>query len=240
MIHLLVMLMLLAGVLAACSSSEEGGGVAQAPVTDIGQAGGNPGTSSNSKNGDPEVGSGRVTVVSPSIIGSENQGEASGGAPAGAPNDENSAAPAAPVVWQAYTDSKNAFTLQYPSAYVILPPKAEKTFPSVDREIYFQDKGIATSDVAEFAPPAFGVRVFTNPDNLNAAQWLVKNEFMSADSAKALKNIVIDSVAGVSNCTMQDIAPNCFRYFAFKGQIYELSPNGEYSLPMLESFKFIK
>lgn len=220
---LLVILVVFSALLAACSLA--GNDVAQAPS---GLAG-----------SDPEIGAGREEVGSPSIDDSL-EGEVGGGGPVNASGGDATQSTLAPVDWLTYTDPQNAFTLQYPAAYVVAPPAGRKSHPSLDREVYFQEKSTGTSGAAEFDPPAFGVRVFPNPASLSAIDWLVNAGFIASDGIAEWSTIVTDGVSGVSNCALQDTAPTCYRYFLFKDQIYELSPNGESSLGMLESFHFLK
>lgn len=163
-----------------------------------------------------------------------------GGGPVSASGGDNTQANSGQADWLAYTDPQNAFTLRYPSDYVILPPGEKKSHPSLDREVYFQEKSPAASGAAGFDPPAFGVRVFPNPNGLSAVEWLVDAGFITSGGIAEWSTIVMDGVSGVSNCALQDTAPTCYRYFSYKGQVYELSPNGENALAMLDSFRFLK
>lgn len=219
---LLVILVVFSALLAACSLAGN-----DAPQPPSGLAG-----------TDPEIGAGREEVSSP--LDKSLEGEVGGGGPVNASGGDNAQSTLAPVDWLTYTDPQKAFTLQYPSAYVVLPPGDRKSHPSLDREVYFQEKSIATSDAAEFDPPAFSVRVFPNPGSLPAIDWLLNAGFITSDGVVEWSTIVMDGVSGVSNCAMQDTAPTCYRYFPFKNQIYELSPNGASALDMLESFRFLK
>jgi hypothetical protein len=143
------------------------------------------------------------------------------------------------IEWFVYSDSKYGFTINYPSVYVIMPQRAPQSFqPQPIAEVLFQDKDIAESDVAVFAPPAFAIRIFDNSVKLPVAQWLTTHQLVSPEGVQRLESYVVDGTRGARNCLLQDIVPNCMIYVPFGGYLYEFIPNGDYADAMLDSFRF--
>lgn len=144
-----------------------------------------------------------------------------------------------PVTWQSYRNEEFQFKLQYPSVYTLVDPLDTADWdPAPLAQVLFQDQNLAQGETAAFEVPQFAVRVFDNSSQTPLRDWLERNNLVNREGGQEIEPFTVGGVEGLRVCEMTLIAPNCFIYVSHAMYVYQLTPLGEYSDPMIASFKF--
>ena len=139
-----------------------------------------------------------------------------------------------PVNWLVYQDKSYGFSISYPDTYVILDEieLLKDIDPVLVHRVRFQDKTLASGDTAKFELPQFSIEVYEKPaiDTLQA--------FIGAKiSGWTVESFKLGDLQGYRVSSNRLMAPNEFYFFEGSQYIYKLTPLGQYSQEMLQSFK---
>ena len=165
------------------------------------------------------------------VVGSDQAGVSGSSAAGGsAPSGEEKG----PVNWLTYQDKSYGFSISYPDTYVILDEidLLKDIDPVLVHRVRFQDKTLASGDTAKFELPQFSIEVYEKPaiDTLQA--------FIGAKiSGWTVESFKLGDLQGYRVISNRLMAPNEFYFFEGSQYIYKLTPLGQYSQEMLQSFK---
>jgi hypothetical protein len=137
------------------------------------------------------------------------------------------------VSWITHQDQDHSFSIIYPDTYAILPdenPSAEAG-PRLIHMIRFLDRQLASGDTADLEIPNFTIQIY-DLGNLSLDTFL--DEYFELGNREPFS---LGGLYGIRVFFDQMIAPSEFYYFADQNHVYKLTPMGEYSQEMLESFK---
>ena len=136
------------------------------------------------------------------------------------------------VSWLVYQDQDFPFSIAYPDRYTILPPQSQSTEnPSLIHQVRFLDHQLAAGDTADLELPNFTIEIYALGD-LSLETFLEQNSRFG--NREPFKLGGRDGMRVFSN---RLIAPNEFYYFPDRNYVYKLTPMGEFSQQMLESFQ---
>jgi hypothetical protein len=144
----------------------------------------------------------------------------------------------APSDWPAYTDKAYSFTIKYPKTFVILrePTRQSEAVPHVRHRVRFQDKQLAAGQTAALEPPQFSIEVLENEGSLSLRDWL--RYAVRTGAEDSVEPVHLDGAGeGLRVRNAMQLAPNEFYYFARGKYIFKLTPLGQYSEQMLDSFR---
>lgn len=138
-----------------------------------------------------------------------------------------------PINWLTYQDEAFKFTIAYPDTYTILaePPQLQEVKPGLVHRVRFQDIDLAASDNSNLEIPQFSIEVFDLGD-------LPLKEFVKTSTQGS--NLDDYSQGGLRGFRVSSdilIAPNEYYYFTDGVHAYILTPLGQYSQEMLDSFE---
>lgn len=194
-----------------------------------------PGSDVISNTPPPSEGGGGIITSSgqqsPSVAGN-NEPQYSGATIAGGP--EASGAVQQPVNWLTYQDKSYGFSISYPDTYVILEEIEflKDADPGLVHRVRFQDKKLATGETAKFELPKFSVEVYEKPD-IETLQAFIA----AKGPGWTVESFQVGDLQGYRVRTNLMMAPNEFYFFEGGSYIYKLTPMGEYSQEMLQSFR---
>ncbi|HJW89687.1 MAG TPA: hypothetical protein VJ436_03495 [Anaerolineales bacterium] len=134
-----------------------------------------------------------------------------------------------------YEDPEYNFSIAYPDVYVILPEidLLNKVDQLLVHRVRFQDKKLASGDTANLELPQFTIEVFEKSGRETLEAFIDSK----APSSSQREAIEINGLKGFRIVLKILLAPNTFYYFSVGDYIYKLTPLGEYSEEMLQSFK---
>ena len=146
---------------------------------------------------------------------------------------------AKPVKWLSYVDEAAKFSIQYPDSYVILPeiePQSGEINLKPIKQVRFQDRQLASADTAALEQAQFTVEVFTFPGQ-TALEAFIKTSLPFPNMA--VEPYTYGKLTGLRASTNRMLAPNEFYFFTGNGMVYKLTPLGQYSTEMLQSFTIL-
>lgn len=146
---------------------------------------------------------------------------------------------AKPVKWLSYIDEAAKFSIQYPDSYVILPeiePQSGEINLKPIKQVRFQDRQLASADTAALEQAQFTVEVFTFPGQ-TALEAFIKSSLPFPNMA--VEPYTYGKLTGLRASTNRMLAPNEFYFFTGNGMVYKLTPLGQYSTEMLQSFTML-
>lgn len=144
----------------------------------------------------------------------------------------------APSEWPTYRDKAYSFTIRYPKTFVILrePTRQSEAALHVRHRVRFQDKQLAAGQTAAIEPPQFSIEVLENERSLSLRDWLASAVHVGAEDS--VEPFHLDGAGeGLRVRYAMQLAPNEFYYFARGKYIFKLTPLGQYSEQMLNSFR---
>ena len=144
----------------------------------------------------------------------------------------------APADWRTYIDKKYSFQIKYPKSFVILsePARLPEAAPPVKHRVRFQDKQLAAGQTAQLEPPQFSIEVLENERSLSLHDWLASAVHVGAEDS--VEPFHLDGAGeGLRLRNAMQLAPNEFYFFARGKYIFKLTPLGEFSEEMLNSFR---
>jgi hypothetical protein len=144
----------------------------------------------------------------------------------------------APSDWRTYTDKAYDFTIRYPKTFVILRElKSRKaTTPQFRHRVRFQDKQLAKGQTAALEPPQFSIEVLDKELSLSLRDWLTAVVHIGAEDS--VEPFHLDGVGdGLRVRSAMQLAPNEFYYFVRGKYVFKLTPLGQHSEEMLNSFR---
>ena len=144
----------------------------------------------------------------------------------------------APADWPTYTDKTYPFKIKYPKSFVILsePARLPEAAPHIKYRVRFQDKYLAAGETARLEPPQFSIEVLENERSLNLRDWLASAVHVGAEDS--VEPFHLDGAGeGLRVRYAMQLAPNEFYFFARGKYIFKLTPLGQYSEEMLNSFR---
>jgi hypothetical protein len=174
-----------------------------------------------------------------SSSGEQSSGDVSSNQPgsmeSSAPGNGISGEPKPAAHWKTFQNDEYIFSISYPEDYVILPEI--ELLKNIDQalvyRVRFQHKNLANSAVADQELPQFSVEVYTaSVDTLKA---FVEDLGPGVNA----EEFHLGDLTGYRVTYNRLIAPNEFYYFLGHGYIYKLTPLGEHSLEMLQSFTIL-
>ena len=246
---LLSMLLLSALLITACSPEElaaldeaenkpqvelQSGGGGQA-ATLLGQEG-SPGNSQDGDGGDVVSSGGEQSAASQGSGQAGLMPSTSGSSGSSAPGE---AEQAKPINWLTYSDEPFKFSIQYPDSYVILPEvdlMSENVSPGLVQQVRFQTRQLAEADTAALELPQFTVEVFKFSGQ-TPLDGFIKS--LLPFSNMTIEPYTYGNLTGLRASTNRSLAPNQFYFFAGNDVVYKLTPLGEYSTEMLQSFQIL-
>ena len=144
----------------------------------------------------------------------------------------------APAGWLAYTDKTYSFKIKYPKTFVILrePARLPNATPHVRHRVRFQDKQLATGQTAALEPPQFSIEVLDKELSLSLRDWVAA--FVHIGAEDSVEPFHLDGAGdGLRVRSAMQLAPNEFYYFARGKYVFKLTPLGQHSEEMLNSFR---
>ena len=105
--------------------------------------------------------------------------------------------------------------------------------PSMFHRIRFQDVDLAEGDTAEYEIPKFTIEIF------DLETQSLENFLDIKAAGAAREDITIGELAGYKVSINQLRAPNVHYYFPGSGNVYKLTPLGDYDDEMLLSFQIL-
>ncbi|MDH4236077.1 MAG: hypothetical protein OEV17_02415 [Nitrospira sp.] len=140
-----------------------------------------------------------------------------------------------------HTDRTYGFTVKYyPKEYVLLTddPHQATTQPPAVQRVHFQQKDIATGQVADHEPPGLTISVFERSPERSLREWLDSSGLLPPGSE--ISSVRLTGVKeGLRVTLRQQPAPNEFVYFATDQYVYGLIPVGAKGGKMLRSFRLL-
>jgi hypothetical protein len=149
-----------------------------------------------------------------------------------APEELTSEDAPAPLNWLTFFDEVFNFSIAYPDTYTILPETAQlqEVEPGFIHRVRFQDVNLAASDNSDLELPQFTIEVF-DLDN-NSLQDFIK----PAAQGSKVDEYTQGDLRGFRIYSSTLIAPNEYYFFTDDVHAYKLTPLGQFSLEMLNSF----
>jgi hypothetical protein len=199
------------------------------------QAGANV-TNQGNQSGDAEDAVSSGGGQSAAAPGSSQAGQMPSASIGSAPAD---AEQAKPVNWLTYVDEPYKFSIQYPDSFVILPEidlLSENVSPGLVHQVRFQTRQLAEADTAALELPQFIVEVFKYSGQ-NTLDGFIKS--LMPFPNMTIEPYTIGKLTGVRVSTNRMLAPNMFYFFSGNGVVYKLTPIGQYSPEMLQSFAIL-
>lgn len=145
--------------------------------------------------------------------------------------------------WELYRNDTYGYEIRYPPHYIILPDyilleagaKGGEREPQPLHQVWFQDKGVAESEIAAMEPPKFSIEVFDNKSQLSVEEWLSKHGLHEGLQVEAY---TLAGVKGVRIRSMFLMGANEFVYLPKDNYVFKLTPLGQLAEQMLATFKF--
>lgn len=140
-----------------------------------------------------------------------------------------------------HTDRTYGFTVKYyPKEYVLLTddPHQATTQPPAVQRVHFQQKDIATGQLADHEPPGLTISVFERSPERSLREWLDSSGLLPPGSE--ISSVRLTGVKeGLRVTLRQQPAPNEFVYLATDQYVYGLIPVGAKGGKMLRSFRLL-
>jgi hypothetical protein len=140
-----------------------------------------------------------------------------------------------------HTDRTYGFTVKYyPKEYVLLTddPHQATTQPQAVQRVHFQQKDIATGQLADHEPPGLTISVFERSPSPSLREWLDSSGLLPSGSE--ISPVRLTGVKeGLRVILRQQPAPNEFVYLETDQYVYGLVPYGAKGGKMLRSFRLL-
>jgi hypothetical protein len=135
--------------------------------------------------------------------------------------------------WLTYNDQTSPFTINYPDTYTLLSAgtQSQPSGPRLLQQVRFLDRQLAQGSTADLEIPNFTIEIF---DIENHSLETFLDTYFEQGVRQSFN---LGSLKGIRVYFNQLIAPNEFYYFADQGLVFKLTPLGEYSQEMLDSFQ---
>lgn len=134
---------------------------------------------------------------------------------------------------KAYSNSKQRFSFDYPSAWVVVED-APADGALFSMRLLTPDEDVPV--MRERSPGSFALAVFANPQRLTVHQWLDAQGWPFGTERTTRETSVAGKQA-LDVSTGRMFAPNRFIYLADGNRIFRLSPLAEKSQIIMSSFK---
>ena len=142
-----------------------------------------------------------------------------------------------PDGWLTHSEPAYAFSISYPTSFVVLPDSSPPVQGLVKR-VRFQDRQIASSPLADREPERLLIEVFRRMPSTTLEAWLRATGKLPPDGEVSSFSWPGASEAVVVRQRLA-IAPNEFYYFATSEWVYALTPLGGGST-MLGTFVLLR
>jgi hypothetical protein len=142
------------------------------------------------------------------------------------------------ITWLTYANTALGFSLNYPDSYAVLEgvSSLRKGGPRPIYRVFFQDKDLVSSQVADLEPPQFSIEIFELPPKIPYKDWLQQKGMIPLHSE--VEVFPIADRSGLKVTLRQRIAPRQFVVVEKGGLIFRFTLLGLHSSAMLNSFRF--
>lgn len=135
--------------------------------------------------------------------------------------------------WLSYIDQTYPFSINFPDTFTLLPAgtQTQPSRPTLLYQVRFLDRQLVQGSTADLEIPNFTIEIFDLENH--SLETFLDGYFEQG----VRQSFNLGSLKGIRVYFNQLIAPNEFYYFADQGLVFKLTPLGEYSQEMLESFQ---
>jgi hypothetical protein len=142
-----------------------------------------------------------------------------------------------PPGWLTYSNAGYGFAVAYPDALGIVPESTPPPGGAFAR-VRFLEREMLAGQFADLEPPRFMVEVFPLGQATTLTEWARAAGRLPQGAASTAVPLA-GAREGLRIQMRQQLAPNEFYYFRTDQRVYVLTPFGQYSVEMLESFRLI-
>jgi hypothetical protein len=137
-----------------------------------------------------------------------------------------------------YRNDTYAFEVRYPASVVVVAPRGRPEPPPRSR-VWFQDRKVATSELAAYQPPLLEVAVYDRPSGASLDSWIDGSGVFRDPGRFAREPARVGTLDAVRLTDTLQLAPNVFYLLARGPFVYRLTPLGELGEQLLRTFRLL-